>query len=347
MLDSFYLQLDGLFWITILIAMVAATVRGLATDDPARAQATGGVVMVVLMIVAIGLRPVDFYYVDMLTYARVYQRFVAGYWSSFYEDWAFDLLTVIAALAGSVTFYFLLCAAFYIVPQAIAVRQMFGTRWPMALAVMASSFSFYAYGTNGIRNGIAVAFALLVLATPKLWKKLLWAVLAAGFHFSVMLTFLAHAVALAIRSVPLSLGFWVLSIPAAILLPNELVGNFVESIGDTRSDYFTSDQVEIARFRWDFIVYSAAGTAAIIYWKYVRGIEDEEFDLFASTYLIANGGWILVNDVLFSNRFAYLSWFMIELVILFPMLRNHSARATLPLALVLILLNAGLALVLR
>ena len=41
-----------------------------------------------------------------------------------------------------------------------------------------------------------------------------------------------------------------------------------------------------------------------------------------SIYLFANALWILVIQANFSNRFAYLSWFMLGLVIVYPFLKQ-------------------------
>jgi hypothetical protein len=37
-----------------------------------------------------------------------------------------------------------------------------------------------------------------------------------------------------------------------------------------------------------------------------------------NTYLLANSLWILLIEANFSNRFAYLSWFMMPWVLLYP-----------------------------
>ena len=335
----------GLLPAIAALALVIALVSGLAGDG--RGDGQGGErggrgaawMLVAGMTVLIGTRPLIGLYIDMQTYARIFRRFANGYWTTFYEDVLFDVFTRISAAFLPIGAYFFLCALLYVFPKALATRRLFGPNWPIAFAVMASSFSFYAYATNGIRNGIATSFALMALAIPRLVPKLLWGIAAAMVHLSVLLTFLAHAIALRLRSIPLSLAFWLVSIPVSLVLPNAIVGDFVESIGDTRSDYFTRDEVEVGLFRWDFILYSGLGTAAIAYWYFIRKVRDDAFILFGSTYLIANGGWILVNDVAYSNRFAYLSWFMLELAILFPMLRERKSLYLLPAALALIVGN--------
>jgi hypothetical protein len=40
-------------------------------------------------------------------------------------------------------------------------------------------------------------------------------------------------------------------------------------------------------------------------------------------YLIANAFWILIIRANFSNRFAYLSWFMLPLIVMYPILKNE------------------------
>ena len=73
-------------------------------------------------------------------------------------------------------------------------------------------------------------------------------------------------------------------------------------------------------FRWDFLLYSAMPVWLAWYVRY-KGIINQTFNLLANTYIIANSFWILVCRVAYSNRFAYLSWFMYALVIAYAVIR--------------------------
>jgi hypothetical protein len=45
-----------------------------------------------------------------------------------------------------------------------------------------------------------------------------------------------------------------------------------------------------------------------------------------NTYLMANGFWVLVINTSFSNRFAYLSWFLMPWVLIYPFLPGKVLR---------------------
>lgn len=340
MFEQFYIEWEGLPWAIFCIALATVLVNGLAAQHHREGETAswGGILVVFGLILVIGLRPLDGLYVDMMTYAKIYQSFISGYRSSFFSDVVFDHYMRLSSRLVAVETFFLVTAALYVIPLVIATRRLFGGRWPFAVAIMASSFSFYGYGVNGLRNGVATSILLLSLTSTGMRQKIFWALVALGTHFSTALTLLAHAVALRLKSVRPALAFWFVSILLSILIPNAVVGGFVESLGDSRSRYFTSDLVTQTGMRWDFILYSASGVAAVMFWKYVRKIEDRAFDVFANTYIIANGGWILVNDVAFSNRFAYLSWFLLELTILFPLLRHKEQAEYLVFAGVVLLI---------
>ena len=49
--------------------------------------------------------------------------------------------------------------------------------------------------------------------------------------------------------------------------------------------------------------------------------EDKTYNLIFNTYVIANSFWVLVIRAEFTNRFAYLSWFLLGLVIVYPYLK--------------------------
>ncbi|GGD40959.1 hypothetical protein GCM10011361_05140 [Muriicola marianensis] len=76
-------------------------------------------------------------------------------------------------------------------------------------------------------------------------------------------------------------------------------------------------------FRFDFLFYGAAPIALAYYYKFKKGFEDPIYNRILNTYLIANAFWILIIRANFSNRFAYLSWFLMAIVITYPLLKKH------------------------
>lgn len=119
--------------------------------------------------------------------------------------------------------FFFVCATLYIVPCYIIAKKWFQKYWFYAFLMMIGSFSFWTYGTNGIRNGIATAFFLMALASNKRLIQILWLFLAVNFHSSMLLP-TAALVATWFYNRPKGFYyFWLLSIPLSLMFPGFLV----------------------------------------------------------------------------------------------------------------------------
>ena len=75
----------------------------------------------------------------------------------------------------------------YIVPLYIVSKKLFKRYGFYAFYLFIASFSFWAYGTNGIRNGIATSVFLLVFTTNKKWLQVLLLFIAIQFHSSMLI----------------------------------------------------------------------------------------------------------------------------------------------------------------
>ena len=76
-------------------------------------------------------------------------------------------------------------------------------------------------------------------------------------------------------------------------------------------------------FRWDFLFYSIWPIVMTWYLTMYRKFKDKTFNVIANTYILCNAFWIMVIRATFSNRFAYLSWFLYPLVIAYPLFRMN------------------------
>ena len=84
-----------------------------------------------------------------------------------------------------------------------------------------------------------------------------------------------------------------------------------------------SEGVElVSGFRWDFLLYSASGAFAGWFFIVKKGFHDELYQRIFHTYIMANGIWVLIIRANYSNRFAFLSWFLLSLVVIYPLLKN-------------------------
>ena len=190
------------------------------------------------------------------------------------------------------------------------------------------SFSFWSYGTNGIRNGMATSLFILALCYyDRKWLMYFWFVIAFFFHSSVVIPLAAFITAGVYKNPKIYLYIWLAAIPLSLAGGNIWQELFFNHLGfsDRTSGYLEGQQVEgsfsSTGFRWDFLFYSSFGILAGYYFIFVKKITDVFYIHLFGIYVIANAFWVLVITANYSNRFAYLSWFLMAPVIAYPMFR--------------------------
>ena len=288
-------------------------------------------VATITMVTFLGTRPVSGVFVDMSTYSKNYQS-VAAYGTSMYPDWLFNAMVNLMAPYFPEIVYFIAVAVIYTVPLTMAASRRHA-KWGLAVVLaFYGSFSFFAYGTNGLRNGMATS--LLVAAFAWCDKPLLMALMmvaATGMHNSVLVPIAAF------------MATWVWSRPwtYALLWLTALV--FVTATGSRTSDimmaflpssgddlrletYLTGIGNDRGGYRPDFILYSIV-PIVISYLTASRATKAERFyQRLLCTYLAANTFWLLTMYAAFSNRFAYLSWFLMPWLIVYPLVPKSAPQ---------------------
>ena len=283
----------------------------------------------------IGTRPISgFYFVDMSTYAQTFDLVSAGRFSAWESDPGFALLTKICAAIMSVDGYFLVCAILYIVPVFVAARVMHN-EWAFAvLLAFAGGFSFYIYGVNGIRNGIATSILLCAFAfhNRKLVMLMLMAI-AISFHSSVALPAAAFFACCIYLNLGLCAFIWATALLASIIYGESvsmLLGGLI-SLGDeerllkyTANAGFGGDK---GGFRLDFILYAILPLFVSYALADRQSRSDKFYRKLVGAYLLTNAFWLLAMYAAFSNRFAYLSWFMMPWIVIYPFLPKKRTSA--------------------
>ncbi|MBF0695047.1 MAG: EpsG family protein [Flavobacterium sp.] len=279
-----------------------------------------------------GTRPLSGkYFGDMRTYSIRYLGYAEGEPVFLGKDVVFDYFMKFCSSIMTVEVFFFLCATLYVVPLYLAVKKTFKEYWFYAFLMLVVSMSFWAYGVNGIRNGLATSFFIYAITRDKLLYKVLWLILGAAMHQSLLIPILALIVVTRVPKPSLHFKVWLAAIPLSLVL-----GSFWESfflnIGlfeTERAEAYLSgsdtydEQFSRTGFRWDFLIYSATGIFAGWYFAIKRKFDDKLYLQIFNVYLLVNAFWILVIRASFSNRFAYLSWFLLGLVIIYPMLKNR------------------------
>ena len=293
----------------------------------------------IVLTLYIGLRESNWYFWDMMLYRHLWNiTDVSTYQIQFNlrSEWFFSTIVFLCKLAvNDVQFFFLIVALIYVGCHFWVCKRLLWENVWLAVLFLFFSFQFYAYATNGIRNGLGAAIMLLAISffskrnTMGYIAGFILFVLAFGCHRSIILPMAALMISMfVVKDIKYSVAIWLSCILISLFVGNAFL-NFLSGIGfDERiASYAGSMERESTRakfshigFRWDFLLYSAMPVWIAWYVRY-KGIFDRTFYLIANTYILANSIWILLIRVSFTNRFAYLSWFLYALVIAYAVIR--------------------------
>ncbi|WP_245208239.1 EpsG family protein [Bacteroides faecium] len=290
------------------------------------------VVYCIAFIILVGLRPVSYHFGDTVSYAHMYYGYQRGTTLCDPEssEWLFNGMMSRASHVMNVQYFFLIIEFFYIVPMLWACMRLVSKNGSIAMLFCLGAFSFFSYGVNGIRNGMACSLILLalsfVLGTKK--EKIIAGVLcfcAYNIHHSTALPILCMIIAYVYRNTRMVMYFWLFSIVVS-LVAGGIVENFFSGLGfdDRLNGYINSHQYDDSfsstGFRWDFLLYSVMPIWLGWYVIFKKKIVSQNYQLLLNTYILCNAFWVMLIRSSFSNRFAYLSWFMYPLVLAYPLL---------------------------
>ena len=273
-----------------------------------------------------GTRPIDGKFVDMVTYSQAFQ-ISQNTGISLYPDWGFNFFTDVCAAIMNVETFFLVCAAIYVAPLAVAVKRAHKDwAFPVLIALM-TAFSFFSYGTNGIRNGISTSLLIAAFAfSDRKLVMILLMVAAESMHKSALLPIAAFLVT-GLYAQPWVYGtIWTSALVITLIGKEALAYFFVGFVtfgDDERLSSYAANAgfgADKGGFRLDFLLYSI--TPVIISYALANPTskKDPFYRRILCTYLLTNAGWIILMYAAFSNRFAYLSWFLMPWVIFYPLI---------------------------
>lgn len=248
-------------------------------------------------------------------------------------EWMFELLMFVFSRFTDVTGFYLFLAAVYIGFHVLACYRLTENRKDVLLLACMANFSFHTYAVNGIRNGAACAmiiYALALFITKKGKNDLVIASILAFcaffIHKTTVLPIASFFVAMYYTKTRNYIVFWFLSIIISLIAGSQ-VEVFFSSLGfdDRMASYSQNheydDMFSHTGFRWDFLLYSFMPILLGYYITFKRKIADEKYSLLLNTYILCNSFWVMVIRSTSSNRFAYLSWFMYSLVLIYPLLK--------------------------
>jgi hypothetical protein len=320
-------------WYSILLILVLSTYVQLRTNGNlifnTNRKDYKTLILLFFVIFYMGLRPLNIIFVDMTTYNSQFERYANGAeLSELSVDYLWNVFMKFCSTFMTAKMFFFICVLLYVVPIYIASKKWVGANNYYLFLMVLASLSFWTYGTNGIRNGIATSFFVLaVSSTKKTYFKYGLLVVSYFIHGSLIIPLAAFVLTLFYKNPKKYLLGWLLAIPLSLLFGSfwEIFFSSFSIIGD-RAIYLTqgninNDSFAYTGFRWDFLLYSFFAIYSGYYFIVKRKFKDILYIQLFNLYVITNTLWILVIRANFSNRFAYLSWFLMAFVIFYPFLK--------------------------
>lgn len=290
----------------------------------------GAYILCLFLIVFIGFRPIHRVFVDTLSY---YEAWALADWYGFdfsTQNLIFDNIYIyIGAIGLDISWFFLLIASIYFGTMLAACRKMFPSNIMLSFLVCLSAFSTYSYSVNGIKAGAAASIFLLAIAyRNNLLISFLLVFISWGFHHSMQLPVAAYCLTLLFKNKNWYFYGWLFCLLMAVAHVSFFQNIFADITDESGAGYLTHDIYNtIKGFRIDFIIYSSMPVLMGYFVKYRYKMEDKIYDIILNIYLVCNGVWMLCMYAAFTNRIAYLSWFMYPIVLLYPCFmivdRNH------------------------
>lgn len=291
------------------------------------------ILLTLVLTVFIGLRPVSGrYFGDMNSYAWMFRQFVDRMAdTSSRNDILFREIMRFFAENSTINMFFLFIEILYMVPIFLACRRLTKLNNYTLVLFAFSAMSFFTYGTNGIRNGAATSIFLLALTFLRGDYKekivfILLSIVAFFMHGSVIVPIVAAVGAYFIKNPKVMFYVWGTVLFLSIFAGSSLSG-VLSSLGIEQrlSAYLAGpgnveDHIARTGFRWDFLLYSSMPIVMGWWVIFKQKIYTRSYALLLGTYIYANVFWLMVIRAPYSNRFAYLSWFLYPIVLAYPML---------------------------
>ena len=283
----------------------------------------------VIVWLLLGLRPISYAFGDMGNYNHSFNIMQSGGVVTG-SDFLFNWLMKFCVDYLNVNWFFFICFTVYIVPYYVALKRWFQSNWIWPFALMVALFSFYAFGVNGIRNGMAASVFLLGLAYkgPTRWLLFL---AAFGLHSSLALPIASAILFIKFKNIDHYVYVWLACLVITLAVPS--LGALLSGTGlfDEKLDaYMNADmsQAGMGRsgFRADFLLFGLLPILIGLFYRYKLKFNDPVYNEILAIYIISNAFWLLVIRIPFSNRVAYLSWFLYGLVVAYPLIKSTGLR---------------------
>lgn len=334
---SYTLYFEGsiLIWVLFLVFLCH---RGIVLEKETTTWIMNlGKAYVIVLILYMGLRPISSVFGDTVNYAVGFRKMAASdapFQFEYQREWIYYNLMQLFAKFSNIHAFYLLCATVYVGSLALAMKRIFHSYYFIPMLVVMSMFTFWAYGVNGVRNGMGASLFILAMTyVDNLPVAILLCLLGCGMHQSTWLMVAAAIVAWFVKNSRCYLVAWVLCVVVSYFWGGpvqDFLSQYAVFGNDSRMEGYLTGEGQIGeivqmemKFHWDFLIYSSMGVAVGYYFTFVRKFEDEYYHWIFNIYLLTNALWVLVIRAIYSNRFAQISWFILPLVLIYPFMKKR------------------------
>ena len=321
------------FVVTLLTVIVfyQYSKKEVGLPNKADTNDVGSLIFAIICVLFIGYRPLSGqYFVDMANYNEYYHAFYFGipfHFDSQAENLIFDnLFAWFGSLRFSVSTFFVTIAAIYFGAAYFGLKRLFPKDVWAAFLVFLGAFSTFSYGTNGIKAGAAASLFILALGYREHLKICIPLILLSwGLHHSMQLPVAAFVLTQFFKHPKWYFAGWILCFAIAMAHITIFSDLFASLTDESGAEYLMGDGDDGTKggFRIDFILYSSM-PMLVGYWViFKKRIQVSNlYKLLLNLYLCTNGVWMLCMYANFTNRIAYLSWFLYPIVLIYPFLNE-------------------------
>lgn len=282
--------------------------------------------LILFLIIFIGFRPLSGVFIDMVNYFEAYE-YLGNNNTNFVFDWDSDnlifnnLFNYLATNLYEIVLFFVIIASIYFICMFLALKKIFPNDLFYALIIYLGAFSTFSYATNGIKAGAAASIFLLTFAyyrRPILI--IIFCLISLGFHHSMTLPIVAFVLAYFIKNPKYFYYAWLICLILSFFHITAITDFFAEFADEKGQGYLLGEEEWGGKtgFRWDFILYSLPPMLIGLWAIYKHHVCDRLYQLLLCTYIFVNGIWLLCMYVPYNNRIAYLSWFILPVVSIYP-----------------------------
>lgn len=290
-----------------------------------------GIILALLITILLSAPPVDLsaWWLDRTIYARWFLSATEYIFHG--KDFIFGIInSTIRFFTNNYSIYFFIIASMYTYFYLLSSKNFTNNKGTLTMFMMIiSSLFFVPYGFNTIRAGLAMSVLFLALSYYNKQRLffIVIALCAINIHQSVTLTLVSFLAALLIKKPKMCFSIWLSSIILSFSMGSYFESLFVDMFENNRANSYLLADAENTiynrGFRWDFIIYSLIPILIGYYYIYKKKYTDNLYTILYCTYLLANTFWILVIRANYTDRFAYLSWALMPIILIYPLINGN------------------------